>query len=242
MGTARNRNSRDLLLLWARAAGMCSHPDCKRRLVVEGGPGEEATPVGEAWVEAAMTVAGAVPWTVVVQENGSQLDAAAQELALRRGEPSRGAGGVAQPGRARRVGEVGGVGVEKDRTGDGRDAGRAAAVRGVLARSDSAGRAVGVRAGGPDARGAVPVRPRWRKLVVGRRGGERGGCDVVGGGGGRGAVERGCGAGVAVGGSAAGGGIAGGLRDRHSGGGALGAMAAAGRSNCGNCRGCTGRC
>jgi hypothetical protein len=37
----------DLALLWGRAAGMCSHPDCKRRLLLDAGE-DEATPVGEA--------------------------------------------------------------------------------------------------------------------------------------------------------------------------------------------------
>jgi hypothetical protein len=150
MGTARQRNSRDLLLLWARAAGMCSHPDCKQRLVVEGAPGADATPVGEAahivawskdgprggeeidrrklndydnlillcghhhrvadklakthgvedlrawktehegWVTGATTVAGLVPWTVVVQEDGSRMDAAEAELALGAGRRQAG--------------------------------------------------------------------------------------------------------------------------------------------------------
>jgi hypothetical protein len=39
--------TRDLVLLWARAAGMCSHPDCKERLVLEGSD-KDAVPIGEA--------------------------------------------------------------------------------------------------------------------------------------------------------------------------------------------------
>jgi hypothetical protein len=39
--------TRDLVLLWARAAGMCSHPDCKERLVLEA-PKDAAVAVGEA--------------------------------------------------------------------------------------------------------------------------------------------------------------------------------------------------
>src|SRR4051812_47102078 len=39
---------RDLLLLWARGAGMCSHPDCKKRLVVKSTAKDEASTIGEA--------------------------------------------------------------------------------------------------------------------------------------------------------------------------------------------------
>ncbi len=39
---------RDLVLLWSRAAGMCSHPDCKARLVLEATDHDNAVLVGEA--------------------------------------------------------------------------------------------------------------------------------------------------------------------------------------------------
>ena len=39
---------RDLQLLWARAAGMCSHPDCKKRLIVKATGKDEASTIGEA--------------------------------------------------------------------------------------------------------------------------------------------------------------------------------------------------
>jgi hypothetical protein len=44
----RNVRTADLVLLWARAAGMCSHPDCKVRLVIEGSDDDPGVTVGEA--------------------------------------------------------------------------------------------------------------------------------------------------------------------------------------------------
>src|SRR5215471_4404970 len=35
-------------MLWAKAAGMCSHPDCKTRLVVAATEKDEAAKIGEA--------------------------------------------------------------------------------------------------------------------------------------------------------------------------------------------------
>src|SRR3954449_9641276 len=40
--------ARDLLLLWARAAGVCSHPDGKKRLVAQATAQDEASTIGEA--------------------------------------------------------------------------------------------------------------------------------------------------------------------------------------------------
>lgn len=40
--------SRDLILLWTRAAGMCAHPDCKKKLVVRATENDEAASIGEA--------------------------------------------------------------------------------------------------------------------------------------------------------------------------------------------------
>jgi hypothetical protein len=40
--------TRDLVVLWARAAGRCSHPECKQELVLEPTEEVEATAVGHA--------------------------------------------------------------------------------------------------------------------------------------------------------------------------------------------------
>lgn len=40
--------TKELVMLWARAAGMCSHPDCKHRLVLEATKEDEAVSVGHA--------------------------------------------------------------------------------------------------------------------------------------------------------------------------------------------------
>lgn len=39
---------RDLVQLWARAAGLCSHPDCRKRLVLDASPADEEASIGEA--------------------------------------------------------------------------------------------------------------------------------------------------------------------------------------------------
>jgi hypothetical protein len=39
---------RDLILLWSRAAGRCSHPDCKQALIVEAEKDDDAATVGQA--------------------------------------------------------------------------------------------------------------------------------------------------------------------------------------------------
>jgi len=39
---------RDLQVLWSRAAGMCSHPDCKKRLIVEATANDAPSSIGEA--------------------------------------------------------------------------------------------------------------------------------------------------------------------------------------------------
>jgi hypothetical protein len=44
----RRIRRRDLVQLWSRAAGLCSHPDCRQRLVLDATPGDEAASIGEA--------------------------------------------------------------------------------------------------------------------------------------------------------------------------------------------------
>jgi hypothetical protein len=39
---------RDLIVLWGKAAGRCSHPECKRELVAEAQGGDDAAALGEA--------------------------------------------------------------------------------------------------------------------------------------------------------------------------------------------------
>ncbi len=46
--SGRNIRACDLVQLWARAAGMCSHPDCKRRLVLDGSGADEPASIGQA--------------------------------------------------------------------------------------------------------------------------------------------------------------------------------------------------
>ena len=40
--------AKELVLLWTRAAGMCSHPDCKTRLVLEASGKDEIAKIGQA--------------------------------------------------------------------------------------------------------------------------------------------------------------------------------------------------
>jgi hypothetical protein len=44
----RKVRRRDLVLLWARAAGMCSHPDCRKKLVQAATESNRAASIGEA--------------------------------------------------------------------------------------------------------------------------------------------------------------------------------------------------
>src|SRR5947207_9256779 len=46
--SGRNIRACDLVQLWARSAGMCSHPDCKERLVLDKSGGDEAAIIGQA--------------------------------------------------------------------------------------------------------------------------------------------------------------------------------------------------
>src|SRR5438309_925288 len=40
--------TKELVFLWARAAGMCSHPDCKRRLVMDPSGDDDRVSIGHA--------------------------------------------------------------------------------------------------------------------------------------------------------------------------------------------------
>ena len=214
---ARNVRTSDLVLLWGRAAGMCSHPDCKRKLVLDASAADEAATVGEAAHIVARAVTGprgdmpvdsrlldrydnlillcrhhhGMPTAAADAPRGGPPDLEGGARSMGRGgdggcaagravdgdragrrAADRHCGSVRRPGgresrnAARRTAErsgagrmdAGGVARVPDAGADADDdARREPSIRRLLDGANSFGRAVGLRAGGSGAGGALSI-------------------------------------------------------------------------------------